>query len=589
MSGITLDIQGSNPERKMLVNPNIEGQKPYKLPALENIDFKLDIVENLFPQPKEVLESIGKSHINLESYPCDKDLEVLDALVKKYVNTDLPIIFTHGSDNALKLIVDTFFTLRSIVGILKPNYPHFIHIAEMTHSRIVYINCSNPDNLNLNEIRGYHLIYMSSPSLPWGYVVSLEIIKELARNNQIIVVDEAYFEYGSSSRESAIQLIHDFPNIIVTRTFSKYFGLASLRLGYIVSSPKINELLQVGHNGKDVCKISVNVATVALQHLSHYEETYQEFLKVKEYLRYNLNLLGVEHILKYGNFFTILVDNPKYVCETFQKNRIAVRDKSSEIEGAIRISICPLFIMKRVIGILQMCLGFRNKDTWIFDLDQSLRKHSKLTSEVYSGSIKLLNNPNWITKIITNNFVDSISDIQKQLSFNGEIIRAIIPENVVLAHEAKLQDLDNENVKGVCIEKNVLDTSTEQWAIVSKLLGRTKLLCSIEKNMTSTLSMMGETNFYGNEELPDCGMFIDVFMKTIPDLKHYIIGKPNLSINVDPETSILVGDSETDYQQAKNLSIDFIKVGSSNYAFPFYNGDYYEIRNVDALSEFLQL
>lgn len=571
----------------MLVNPNIDGKKPYKLPALKDVDFSLDIVENLFPQNESVKESLKNLGIDLFKYPCDQDLEDLNVFVKKYVNTDLPIIFTNGSDNALKLIVDTFFTPTSNIGILFPNYPHFIHMAEITHSRINYINCSNPDNLDLNEIGNYHLIYISSPSLPYGYVVSLEIIKKLTKNNQIIVIDEAYFEY--SPRNSAIQLIHDFPNIIVTRTFSKYFGLAALRLGYLVSSPRINELLQVGHNGKNICKIAVNVATVALQNLSYYEEVYQEFLRVKEFLRYNLNLLNVEYILNYGNFFTIIVDKVKYVCDMFQRNRISVRNKDNEIKGAIRITITPMDVMKRVIKILQMCLVFRNKTTWIFDLDGTLRKFSKLTSEIYSGSKLLVNNPIWRTIIVTNNLVNSISDIKKQLSFNGDIIRAKNPEGIVLSHEVKLEDIDNEGIRGVCIEKNVLDTSTEQWAIVSKILRRTKLLYSIENNLTSSLSDMGETNLYGNEQLPDSGMFIDVFIKTIPDLKHYIIGKPNLSLNVNPETSILVGDSETDYQQAKNLNIDFIRVGTSSYNFPFYNGDYYEIRDVDALSEFLRL
>jgi histidinol-phosphate aminotransferase len=585
MNCLALDVQ----ERKILVNPNIEGHKPYKLPALENIDFKLDIVENLFAQSDEVKIALKNINVDLFSYPCDKDLDVLDTLVKRYINTDLPIIFTNGSDNALKLVVDTFFTPTSVIGILYPNYPHFIHMAENTNSRIVHIDCIDPNKLNLDTLKGYHVIYMSSPSLPYGYVVSLEIIKELARHNQVIVVDEAYFEYGA--RESAIQLISDYPNIIVTRTFSKYFGLAALRLGYIVSSPRINELLQVSHNGKNVSKISVNVATVALKHLGHYEKMYQEFLRVKEYLRYSLNSLGVEHILSYGNFFTVIVDNPKYVYKMFQKNRISVRDKSSEIKGALRISIAPMDIMKRVIKILQMCSGFRNKTTWIFDLDFTLRQGSKLSSKVYPGSTKLLNNLFWKTVIIiTNNMVDSIPDIKNQLLFDGDIIRAKIPEGIVLAHEAKLQDLDNENIKGVCIAKNVLDTTSEQWAIVAKILSRTKLLYSVENNMSSTLSMMGETSFYGNEELPDCGTFIDIFMKTIPNLSFKVIGKPNLCLDdINSETSILVGDSETDLMQAENLGIDFIKVNDNQYDFPFYNGRYYEIQDVDKLSDFLEL
>jgi hypothetical protein len=272
----------------------------------------------------------------------------------------------------------------------------------------------------------------------------------------------------------------------------------------------------------------------------------------------------------------------------FQKNRISVRDKNSEIRGAIRISITPMDIAIRVIKVLQVCIGFRNKKTWLFDLDGSLREHSKLTSKVYSGSVKLLNNSNWRTIVVTNNFVDSISDIRRQLSFNGEIIRAKIPSGVVLAHETKLSDLNNEDIKGVCITHKVLDTTTEQWTIIAKILNRTKLLYSIESNETTSLSDMGETNLYGDERLPDSGTFIDVFIRSISDLKHYIIGKPNLSLNISPETSILVGDSEADYQQANNLNIDFIKVGS-NYNFPFYNGDYYEIEDVDKLSEFLKL
>jgi histidinol-phosphate aminotransferase len=577
-----------NFEMKVLVNPNIEGHVPYKLPSLENIDFKLDIVENLFPQSEEVKRSLKNIDIELFSYPCDKDLEVLNNLTKKYIGSNLPIIFTNGSDNALKLIVDTFFTPSSSIGIFFPNYPHFLHMASMTYSNITHINCVDPEKDINGDVRGYDVIYMSSPSLPWGYVVPLEMIKELAKNNQIIVVDEAYFEYNDVRRESAIQLISDFPNIIVTRTFSKYFGLAALRLGYLISSPRINELLQVGHNGKNICKISVNVATVALQNINHYENMYKEFLKVKDYLRKNLNSLGIEYILNQGNFFTIIVADTKYVCGMFQKNRISVRDKNSEIRGAIRISITPMDIAIRVIKVLQVCIGFRNKKTWLFDLDGSLREHSKLTSKVYSGSVKLLNNSNWRTIVVTNNFVDSISDIRRQLSFNGEIIRAKIPSGVVLAHETKLSDLNNEDIKGVCITHKVLDTTTEQWTIIAKILNRTKLLYSIESNETTSLSDMGETNLYGDERLPDSGTFIDVFIRSISDLKHYIIGKPNLSLNISPETSILVGDSEADYQQANNLNIDFIKVGS-NYNFPFYNGDYYEIEDVDKLSEFLKL
>ena len=144
----------------------------------------------------------------------------------------------------------------------------------------------------------------------------------------------------------------------------------------------------MGYNGKDICKISVNIATIALQNLNHYRNIFQEFLIVKDFLKYELKILNIKHNVEYGNFFTIFVENPKYVCYLFQKNRISIRNKDSEIKGAIRISIAPLDIMKRVIKILQMCLRFKNKNTWIFDLDGTLRKYSKLTSEVYLGAKK---------------------------------------------------------------------------------------------------------------------------------------------------------------------------------------------------------
>ena len=77
--------------------------------------------------------------------------------------------------------------------------------------------------------------------------------------------------------------------------------------------------------------------------------------------------------------------------------------------------------------------------------------------------------------------------------------------------------------------------------------------------MTSTISMMGETSLYGDEELPDNGTFINVFMKTIPNLEYIIIGKPNLHLDVDLANIFEFGDTETDFQQAENLNIDFIK------------------------------
>ena len=234
----------------MISNKFLEGKEPYLLPKSDKtIKYKLDIVETRFPQCIDVINDAKNAVTELFAYPSLNDIEELDKLVKKYNNCYKNVLFTNGSDNALKLIVDTFFTPESKICILIPTYPHFIQMAETSPSHISYLPVTCEEDIFNNEeyIGGFNLVYIVSPNLPIGYIAPNAILSLLKKfPNLIMVADEAYREFGPSS---VIDLINDYNNLIVVRTFSKFFGLAALRLGYLMTNDILYNKLKIMHNG----------------------------------------------------------------------------------------------------------------------------------------------------------------------------------------------------------------------------------------------------------------------------------------------------------------------------------------------------
>ncbi|MFA6528977.1 MAG: histidinol-phosphate transaminase, partial [Candidatus Gracilibacteria bacterium] len=239
---------------KNLALKRIQKMKPYSPPLNGRSNFKgilLDFNERTVTVNKKVIKAlenfIKKSKVQV--YPeyfdlCEK--------IAKYtgVNAD-QIMLTNGSDNGMDIIFRTFTEVGDKAIIPAPSFAMFYQCAEIAGNEIMKPlykkeDLSFPTDEVLEMIDDkVKIIVICNPNNPTATVVDLETIERIAKkaSNAIVYVDEAYFEFCGVS---SVGLIKKYPNIIVTRTFSKAFGLPSLRIGYTIASKEnIDEMMKV--------------------------------------------------------------------------------------------------------------------------------------------------------------------------------------------------------------------------------------------------------------------------------------------------------------------------------------------------------
>lgn len=196
------------------------------------------------------------------------------------------------------------------------------------------------------------LLIICNPNNPTGTAVSQEdLIKILkkAKDDEVVVLhDEAYFEFSGITAKDFIQ---DYDNLFITRTFSKQFGIASLRAGYVLSQEKnIKELLKI--RGPYDVNMTARAAILAILDDPSYAQNYiKEVMekskpKIEEFFREN----KVKFWEGAANFLLVKPPNAQKVYDILKKEGILVRPRHGpNIEGTIRVSIGNLKDTKRFI------------------------------------------------------------------------------------------------------------------------------------------------------------------------------------------------------------------------------------------------
>lgn len=352
-------------------NKIVENLEPYKIPSTTNYKYKMDMGEWSFPIHPSVINEL-KNFSNLYRYGVvDNDFINLLTLIKKYNGLGQEndtILLTNGSDNALRLILELFATNESKILIPVPSYVHFecmLNVFKVKFVKKPYMNYTLSNNeinkLILDELtENYDLCYLVNPSMPIGHILSnLQIENILTKfPNTVFVIDEAYIEFSENT--SCASLIEKFNNLIVVRTFSKFFSLASLRLGYLMTNPNFIKLLKPYYNYKDITKISVNCATQSLINLDFYDNNKQLYFELRDYIINNLKQIVnsndkiTDYIMNDGMYFTIICKEPEKLKNYMDLYGIAVRNKDSDIKGAIRLTISSKSIMEYVFEALKL-------------------------------------------------------------------------------------------------------------------------------------------------------------------------------------------------------------------------------------------
>jgi histidinol-phosphate aminotransferase len=241
-----MDIQAS-------IQPHIKDLEPYEPPDWKALAARAGILpeqlirlnanENPYPPSPGVVEALARS----DSYRLYPDYGALTAAIARYSGAAPEnVVLGNGGDEIIDLAVRLFLAPGQRGIVCPPAYSMYVFSIRAQGGRPLPVPRRadfSPDveaiEAVLNDQSGDHrprLLFLTSPGNPDGLAIPLETIQRLLQLPLIVVVDEAYVEFGG---ESALVLLEAHPNLLVARTFSKWASMAGLRLGYALTSPDI--------------------------------------------------------------------------------------------------------------------------------------------------------------------------------------------------------------------------------------------------------------------------------------------------------------------------------------------------------------
>ena len=313
-------------------------QKKYKLKKV----IKLASNENPFISA-DVLSFIKKSNHKLNLYP-DSNPDVLHKLLANTVGhrmTAKNIILGNGSNEILEFIVRANVDDKSEVIIPKHSFLVYEIISKLQKAKIII---TKPDSdkasknylgINLESVKEKitkktKLIFIANPANPTGTYIKLSEIDNFLRlvpKNTSVIIDEAYYEYlNPKANKTAVSLINKYKNLYVTRSFSKIYGLASLRVGYGISSQNNISKLKNYKQPFNSNLFAQKAALLALKDLTFMRESKDNNDIAMIKLTNLFNALSIDYLGTYCNFITFRAGKQsKQLFEYLLKKGVIVR------------------------------------------------------------------------------------------------------------------------------------------------------------------------------------------------------------------------------------------------------------------------
>lgn len=259
--------------------------KVYRFDLGENADgFSSDVVTYL--KQKENQEYLFDK---LNEYPNASHIELRHQLAQHHSVARENIVLSTGLDSIIDLISRVFIDYNDVYLMPIPDFYLFESYSERMGGMPIFLPLKEENNYSwtqetLDEFCDLigrfrpKIVWLSNPSNPSGQTIPSKTLKKIIdiayNNNVFVVVDEAYGEFMNSHEESAIQLTKEYKNLMVLRTFSKAYGLAGTRLGYLISaSNDIVKALLLHRNHFPVTQIALKLASIAIDDQEYIEET----------------------------------------------------------------------------------------------------------------------------------------------------------------------------------------------------------------------------------------------------------------------------------------------------------------------------
>lgn len=311
---------------------------------------KLASNENSFGVSPLALEAARKELSKVNRYPDGNCFYLKKRLCRKLNIKPENLILGNGSDEVINMVMRAFVNRGDEVIIAMPTFLIYRLAAQIAGANIKAIPLKNfrydLKRMKAQVSKKTKVVFIANPDNPTGSFATkgevAEFLKELPRN-VLVYFDEAYYEFAAKNKDypNTLRLARNMPNVIVSRSFSKAYGLSGLRVGFAVACKEIISCLEKVREPFNVNSVAQKAALAALDDTKFLKMVLIRTEQGKRFLYKNFKKLGLSYVESAANF--ILVKIPKdstMVFKALLKKGVIVRDmKSWGLGGFIRISI----------------------------------------------------------------------------------------------------------------------------------------------------------------------------------------------------------------------------------------------------------
>lgn len=310
MSELKVDTRlWSNKARNL--SPYVPGEQPKH----DNL-CKLNTNENPFPPSPKVAAAVTDVLANqadaLRLYPAPESDDLRQALANLHQLDHNQVFVGNGSDEVLALVFASFFMKERPVLAPDISYSFYPVYAQTFGVELVQIALESDFSIDPDAYRQpCSGIIIANPNAPTGLLLSLANIRKLAGEhpNAVVVIDEAYIDFAVSASDkeplSAVSLVNEFDNILVTQTFSKSRSLAGLRVGMAFGNASLIEALtrmKNSFNSFPLDKLAQAGATASVLDTEYFAQTCEQVVALRESLTTDLTALGYDVLPSQTNF-----------------------------------------------------------------------------------------------------------------------------------------------------------------------------------------------------------------------------------------------------------------------------------------------
>ncbi|GEK81073.1 histidinol-phosphate transaminase [Agrococcus baldri] len=331
------------------IRDDLRGLTPYGAPQLE-VPVRLNVNENAYRVPEavalDIVQEIARALPEANRYP-DRDFDTLRGAFADYLGHGLEpaqIWAGNGSNEVLQHVLQAFGGPGRSLLSFTPTYSMYPLLAQGVGMEWVPVPRAADFTLTPEAVRAAiaehdpDVVFLCSPNNPTGTAIGLDVVEAAAEAARgIVLVDEAYAEFAHDRSQTALTLLERFPRLLVSRTMSKAFAFAGIRVGYLAADPAVIDALRLVRLPYHLSAITQAAAIAALRHSDEMLARVDALREQRDRIVDELAALGLQPHPSDANFVLVGgIADPARTFRSLLDRGILVRDVG--LPGTLRIT-----------------------------------------------------------------------------------------------------------------------------------------------------------------------------------------------------------------------------------------------------------